>query len=137
MDERRTSERSALSSTMLSRRTATRLLAGTALAGALTRPSGAGARSVSRQLFSFSELEIEPGDVIVIGDTPNDVEVARTGGTRVVCVTTGQYDRDALLEVGAEIVFHDFSDVDEVLAVLGKDGGRRREDEGTGRRSKV
>ena len=80
---------------------------------------------------------IAPGNVIVIGDTPNDVEVARTGGTRVVCVTTGQYDRDALLEVGAEIVFHDFSDVDEVLAVLGKDGGRRREDEGAGRRSKV
>jgi phosphoglycolate phosphatase len=63
-------------------------------------------------------LHIDPADAIIIGDTPNDVEVARMGQTRAVCVTTGQYDRAALLEAGADVVFHDFSDVDEVLRVF-------------------
>lgn len=63
-------------------------------------------------------LPIDPADVVIIGDTPNDVEVARVGGTRAVCVATGQYDREALLEAGADIVFHDLGDVDEVLRVL-------------------
>ena len=62
--------------------------------------------------------EIARSDVIVIGDTPNDVEVARTGLVRAVCVATGQYDRPALVAAGADVVFHDLSDVDEVLRVF-------------------
>ncbi len=65
---------------------------------------------------------IAASHVVIIGDTPNDVEVARTGGTRIVCVTTGQFARAALLEAGADVVFHDLSDVDAVLDVLGKTG---------------
>jgi phosphoglycolate phosphatase len=61
---------------------------------------------------------IDASAVVIIGDTPNDVAVARAGGTRSVCVTTGQYDRDALIAAGADVVFHDFSDVDEVLRVF-------------------
>jgi phosphoglycolate phosphatase len=62
---------------------------------------------------------IDPRDVVIIGDTPNDAEVARVGGARSVCVTTGQYDRAALVAAGADVVFHDLSDVDEVLRVFG------------------
>jgi phosphoglycolate phosphatase-like HAD superfamily hydrolase len=62
--------------------------------------------------------EIAPADVVIIGDTPNDVEVARVGGARSVCVTTGQFGRQTLLEAGADVVFHDLSDVDEVLRVF-------------------
>ena len=61
---------------------------------------------------------IDPSHVIIIGDTPNDVAVARKGGARSVCVTTGQYDRASLVEAGADVVFHDLSDVDEVLRVF-------------------
>lgn len=68
---------------------------------------------------------IAPSDVVVIGDTPNDVEVARVGQARSVCVTTGQFDRDALLAAGADVVFHDLSDVDEVLRVFGDATARR------------
>jgi phosphoglycolate phosphatase len=62
--------------------------------------------------------DIAPRDVVIIGDTPNDVEVARVGQARSVCVTTGQFDRAALLEAGADVVFHDLGDVDEVLRVF-------------------
>ena len=66
--------------------------------------------------------DIAPADIVIIGDTPNDVEVARAGGARSVCVATGQFNRDALVAAGADVVFHDLSDVDEVLRVLAGPG---------------
>lgn len=63
-------------------------------------------------------VRADPRNVVIIGDTPQDVGVARAGGTRSICVTTGQYDRHELIEAGAEDVFHDLSDVKEVLRVL-------------------
>lgn len=66
--------------------------------------------------------DVAPADVVIIGDTPNDVLVARAGGARSVGVTTGQYDRGALLAAGADVVFHDFSDVDEVMRVFAGHG---------------
>lgn len=68
--------------------------------------------------------DIAPRDVVIIGDTPNDVEVARVGGTRSVCVATGQFDREALASAGADVVFHDLADVDEVLRVFAGAGNR-------------
>ena len=64
---------------------------------------------------------IDPRDVVIIGDTPNDVEVARVGGTRSVAVATGHFDRESLQAAGADVVFHDLSDVDEVLRVLSRE----------------
>ena len=69
---------------------------------------------------------IDASAVVIIGDTPNDVLVARTGGARSVGVTTGQYDREALIAAGADVVFHDLSDVDEVLRVFAGASPRRR-----------
>ena len=63
-------------------------------------------------------LTIRPADTVVIGDTPNDIAVALAGGARSVGVTTGHYDRAALEAAGADIVFHDLGDVDEVLRVF-------------------
>ena len=59
-----------------------------------------------------------PADTVIIGDTPNDIEVALAGGARSVGVTTGHYDRAALESAGADIVFHDLGDVDEVVRVF-------------------
>lgn len=55
---------------------------------------------------------------VIIGDTPHDVACARAGNARVVCVTTGQFDRDALVAAGADVVFHELSDVEAVIEVL-------------------
>jgi len=59
-----------------------------------------------------------PSRTVIIGDTPHDVACARAGAARAVGVTTGQYDRDALEAAGADIVFHELSDVAAVLEVL-------------------
>ena len=61
-----------------------------------------------------------PTDVVVIGDTPHDIDCARAFGAVAVAVTTGQYTRAELLADRPDHLFDDLADVDKVLtAVLG------------------
>ena len=57
-------------------------------------------------------------DVVVIGDTPLDVQCAAAAGVRSVAVATGSYDEAALRETGANAVLSDFSDTDTVVDLL-------------------
>jgi phosphoglycolate phosphatase-like HAD superfamily hydrolase len=61
---------------------------------------------------------VEPSRVMVIGDTPNDVECARVAGATPVAVATGSYTVEQLRETGAEIVFQDLSDTKAFLKLL-------------------
>jgi phosphoglycolate phosphatase-like HAD superfamily hydrolase len=61
---------------------------------------------------------VEPEHVVVIGDTPRDVACAHAHGARVIAVATGQYDRAALTQAGADVVFEDFRDTPLVLRAL-------------------
>jgi phosphoglycolate phosphatase len=61
---------------------------------------------------------VRPSDVVIIGDTPLDVAVAVAGGARSLGVATGSYDRDTLLDSGADVALADLSDTDAVLEVL-------------------
>jgi phosphoglycolate phosphatase len=61
---------------------------------------------------------IAPPDVIVVGDTPNDIECALVAGATPVAVATGSYTIDQLRAAGAEIVFDDLSDTSRFLALL-------------------
>ncbi len=62
--------------------------------------------------------DVEPPRVIVVGDTPNDVECARVVGATPVAVATGLYSVDQLRETGADIVFKDLSDTAAFLKLL-------------------
>jgi phosphoglycolate phosphatase len=60
-------------------------------------------------------------DVVVIGDTPHDIDCARAFGAVAVAVTTGQYTRAALGADRPEFLFDNLGDVEQVLAaVLGR-----------------
>jgi phosphoglycolate phosphatase len=61
---------------------------------------------------------VVPADVVVIGDTPFDVAVAKHGGARSIAVATGSHGVDALQAAGADVVFEDFSDTRAVLATI-------------------
>ncbi len=50
------------------------------------------------------------GDVLVVGDTPRDVEAARDAGCRCLAVATGNYSREILQAAGAHTVLHDLTD---------------------------
>ena len=57
-------------------------------------------------------------DVVVIGDTPLDVQCAAAADARSVAVATGSYDEAALRETGADAVLADLRDVAAVVELL-------------------
>jgi phosphoglycolate phosphatase-like HAD superfamily hydrolase len=56
--------------------------------------------------------------VIVIGDTPHDIECARVAGAKSIAVATGGYTVDQLQEFGADAVLPDLSDIEAVIGLL-------------------
>lgn len=63
-------------------------------------------------------IEFDPADVLVIGDTPRDVECGRAHGLTTVGVATGGFGADVLTEAGADHVVLDFSDTDRMTELL-------------------
>ena len=57
-------------------------------------------------------------DIVIIGDTPSDVQCGRSLGVRAIGVATGQYSVKALLACGAFAAFDDLSDADAVIAAI-------------------
>lgn len=60
----------------------------------------------------------EGRNVVVIGDTPNDILCGGSLGVFTVGVATGGHGRAELEAVGADVVFEDLSDTAAVLRVL-------------------
>lgn len=57
-------------------------------------------------------------DIVIVGDTPDDVACARPMKARTVAVATGFYDTAALRAAGATHAFQDLSDTQAVLEAL-------------------
>jgi phosphoglycolate phosphatase len=60
--------------------------------------------------------EFRPEEVLVIGDTPRDIECARHFGAVAVAVATGLHSRETLETARPDLLFTDFSDVDEAVS---------------------
>lgn len=69
------------------------------------------------QLLGVPEEECR---IVVIGDTPKDVAAAAAIGAEAVCVGTGSFRPDALLDCGAAHAFEDLGDPRAIAAVLGE-----------------
>jgi len=59
-----------------------------------------------------------PEDFVIVGDTPRDIEAARTFGSRSVAVATGHYGYDDLASCAPDAIFEDFSDLDAVVSAF-------------------
>ncbi len=71
------------------------------------------------RMQEHNSVSYHASDIIVVGDTPRDVECARTVGASVVAVCTGHYSREDLEEAGADIVLdslHAHTNVYDYLA---------------------
>ena len=65
------------------------------------------------------DIPVEAIDrVIVIGDTPHDIECARVAGAKSIAVATGGYSIAQLHDAGADTVLPDLSDTQRVLTLL-------------------
>lgn len=60
----------------------------------------------------------EPRDVIVIGDTPLDIDCAHAHGCTAFAVATGHHGIDELRAAGADVAVQDLSDPAPLLALL-------------------
>lgn len=61
---------------------------------------------------------IRPSRVVIIGDTPLDIEAGRIHGTRTVGVATGVSAFDELLAAGADLVLPSVEDVDRAIVQI-------------------
>jgi phosphoglycolate phosphatase len=78
-------------------------------------------RLVRRAMETAASLARRPiagRDVIVIGDTPRDVESAKAAGCRALAVATGNYPRDVLESTGADLVLDDLADPAPLWAMI-------------------
>lgn len=54
-------------------------------------------------------LEIDPSKFIVIGDTPRDVQCAKSAGMKCVSVTTGKFSADELRQYQPDLILSNLS----------------------------
>ncbi|CAN5762797.1 HAD hydrolase-like protein [soil metagenome] len=63
-------------------------------------------------------VEFSRRDIVIIGDTPNDVTCGAALGVRAIAVATGHYTAVELRQAGAEAVFSDLGDTESVLDAI-------------------
>jgi len=56
--------------------------------------------------------------VVVIGDTPHDIECARVANARCIAVATGGFTEEQLAAAGADVVLPDLTDTARVVELL-------------------
>ncbi|HDH96680.1 MAG TPA: HAD family hydrolase [Proteobacteria bacterium] len=56
--------------------------------------------------------------IVIIGDTPRDVECARLFGLTCIGVATGRYSVEELKRVGADYAFEDLSDTRRIVEII-------------------
>jgi phosphoglycolate phosphatase len=64
------------------------------------------------------DRELEGDHLVVIGDTPADIECGRALGVRAIGVATGSYTVDELLECGPHAVFETLADTQRVMRAI-------------------
>ena len=72
----------------------------------------------ARRAAEVTQRRFAGADVIVIGDTPDDVACGRPIGARSLAVATGSYDVAALRAAGAAYVFATLADTAAVLDAI-------------------
>ena len=63
-------------------------------------------------------IELAGDDLVVVGDTPADIQCARPLGARSVGVTTGRYSAEELAEHGPSAVIPSFADTGAAVAAI-------------------
>ena len=58
---------------------------------------------------------VDPRDVVIIGDTPHDVDCAHASSARCLAVATGKFTIDALRDAGADLAVPDLRDTARLM----------------------
>jgi phosphoglycolate phosphatase-like HAD superfamily hydrolase len=63
-------------------------------------------------------IRLDSESTVLIGDTPNDVAAARDGRARIIAVATGVDTAEDLAKAGADTVFKDLTQTDNLLTAI-------------------
>jgi phosphoglycolate phosphatase len=63
---------------------------------------------------------VDPGRVVIVGDTPRDIDCAHAHGCFAFAVATGGYDAPALASAGADLVVADLADPMPLLQTVAR-----------------
>lgn len=66
----------------------------------------------------FTEFDFHLDKVILIGDSPLDVECAKFAGIKVLTVSTGGYSQDYMQSIGADFTFENLSETDKLIELI-------------------
>jgi phosphoglycolate phosphatase-like HAD superfamily hydrolase len=72
----------------------------------------------ARRAHALRGYAFRPEEVIVIGDTPHDIDCARAFGAVAIAVATGRFSRPQLQRDSPDLLFDDFSDVDKAACAI-------------------
>jgi phosphoglycolate phosphatase len=72
----------------------------------------------ARRAHALCGYPFRPAEILVIGDTPLDIECARAFGAVAVAVATGNYSGAELLRERPDLFFENLGDVDRAASVL-------------------
>lgn len=87
--------------------------------GEVSHQRGELAKFAGRKFNEYFQLELNPQQFIVIGDTPNDIACAREFGAKAVAVGTGRsHSATELAKFSPDVVFENLSDVTNVINIL-------------------
>ncbi len=68
-----------------------------------------------QRAIAFAQRDIHPADVIIVGDTPADVQCARALGARAIAVATGFASRETLQHAKPDALLPDLSPLLRIL----------------------
>ena len=71
-----------------------------------------------RRMHESLGHRLEGADIVIIGDTPADVQCGRGIGARAIGVATAHYTVEQLEAAGAHAVFEDLSDTQRVMEAI-------------------
>lgn len=76
------------------------------------------ATAAVRRAGEFAGREFIGKEIVIIGDTPHDMECGRHIRARAVGVATGRSTVDELMATGAESAVDDFSDIENAIRLI-------------------
>lgn len=77
-------------------------------------------REVMRKIEAKHGMPVDSSDIILIGDTPLDIECAQSTGCQVVAVATGNYEKQIFTSLNPVFVCEDLTQSKDVLSGVTK-----------------
>jgi len=74
--------------------------------------------ALALERYGTKDGSVNPAHVVVVGDTPRDVQSARENGCRSLAVATGGYSEADLRQAGADVTVPDLADPAPLLKLL-------------------